>query len=106
MHFPWFLSGIVAIYQYLLNARHCSEHFDSKVSFNQNCLKFIDGTAEGQGVMQVANSYTANKQHSQDLNPGLSESRVCGFSNSSKGFHSIDLIQGRQCNGHFGAYGS
>ena len=78
-HSPWFLGRIVTIDRYLLSARHCRKHFDRKVKFNQHHLQFIDETAESQGVVQFVNSYTANKWHHQDLNPGLFESRACAF---------------------------
>lgn len=63
-HFPWFLSGMVTVYQNLLSAGHCTKHFDSKVSFNWYHLQFIDETVEAQERMQFANSYTANKRQS------------------------------------------
>lgn len=93
--FPWFLDRIETIDQYLLSARHCSKHFDSSVQFSQHHLQFIDETAEAQGVVQLVISYTANKWHHQDLNPGLSESRAHAFNHFTKGFLRVDVDQGR-----------
>lgn len=59
-HFPWFLSGMVTLYQYLLSAGHCAKHFDSKV-FNQYYSQCINARAEAQGVKQFVKFHTTNK---------------------------------------------